>query len=241
MKNFILKFFHKTVNFLWEFPCPVCLRDNPLPHNYNAFCRECLDAMPFFHGKRCPGCGAELDGVLEQCKQCLNMPPRPWKNAMSVMKMEGVGEKVIYALKFSGNTAIARALAELSAPLLADPDFSGVDTVVPVPLHWQRAWQRGYNQSEILAQMLAAKLNKPCKNYLKRIRPTIRQATLNRNERLKNLKNAFAVPHPENVRNRKILLVDDVLTTGSTLHACAEELLKAGADSVVIFTAARRM
>lgn len=225
---------------MWEFPCPLCERDNIVPHDFNSFCPECLESLPLLRGIRCPGCGGELDGVLNICQQCLKMPPRPWKNALSLMRMQGNGEKVVYALKFSGNRAMARALAEIAAPLLSQPDFSDIDMIVPVPLYWLRYWQRSYNQSELLAKMLTPYLGKPCRTPLKRIRPTVRQATLNREERLKNLQGAFAVPHPEQVSGRKILLVDDVLTTGATLHAAANALLDAGTASVVVFTVARR-
>ena len=154
--------------------------------------------------------------------------------------MEDYGEKVIYQLKFCNNTAMARAIAELAYPLLNNPDFKQCDMLVPVPLHWQRYMQRGYNQSEVLAKMLAKYLNIPVKSPLKRIRHTTRQATLSREERLKNLKDAFAVPHPEKVSGKTVLLIDDVLTTGSTLHACAEALRLAGASDIKVFTAARR-
>ena len=157
------------------------------------------------------------------------------------MQMKNSGKKVIYALKFSGNTAMARALSELASPLLAHPDFAACDMIVPVPLHWQRYLQRSYNQSALLAKMLSRKINISYKSPLKRIRKTPRQATLSRQERLENLKDAFIVPTPAKVAGKKILLVDDVLTTGATLHCCAEALLKAGAESVVIFTVARRL
>lgn len=235
-----MNIFKYLINQLWEFPCPLCERDNPVPHDFNSFCPECLESLPLLRGVRCPGCGGELDGVLAICPQCLKMPPRPWKNAISLMQMRGNGEKAVYALKFSGNRAMARALAEIAAPLLSQPDFSDVDMIVPVPLHWRRYFQRSYNQSELLAKMLTRYLAKPCCQPLKRIRPTVRQATLTREERLKNLQGAFAVTRPAQVAGRKILLVDDVLTTGATLHAAAAALLSAGAESVVVFTVARR-
>jgi ComF family protein len=154
--------------------------------------------------------------------------------------MEDLGEKVIYQLKFSGNTAMARAIAELAYPLLDNPEYRECDMIVPVPLYWQRYWQRGYNQSEVLARMLSRYLQIPVKTPLKRIRHTTRQATLSREERLKNLKGAFKVPDTGAVVGKKILLVDDVLTTGSTLHACAEALQAAGTSDIKVFTVARR-
>ena len=234
-----MKFFRHLLNQIWEFPCPLCGCDNPQRHDFNSFCPECLESLPLLHGRRCPGCGGELDGIFEQCSHCLQMPPRPWNHAMSVMQMRDSAEKVIYALKFGGAVAMARPLAELAAPLLDNPDFAS-DMIVPVPLHWYRQLQRTYNQSALLAIMLSKKLNIPYKTPLKRIRHTVRQATLSREERLKNLKDAFAVPCPATVAGKKILLTDDVLTTGSTLHACAQTLLSAGAAEVNVFTVARR-
>ena len=230
----------KLINFFFEFPCPLCHNDSPIKHGSNSFCLKCLQVLPLLHGKRCPGCGGEQDGVLELCQHCLKMPPRPWSNAISVMKMEGAGEKAVYELKFSGNRAIARAAAELSAPLLLAEKFDDLDYIVPVPLHYRRFFKRGYNQSEVLASMLAKQLNKPYKNLLKRTHSTQRQATLSREERLKNLQGAFAVKNPAHVSGKKILLVDDVLTTGATLHACAEALQQAGSAEILVFTLARR-
>ncbi len=235
-----MKILKTILNALWEFPCPLCDCDNPGKQDFNTFCSNCLKALPMLSGNRCPGCGGELDGALAQCRQCLSMPPRPWSKAISVLKMEGLGEKVVYQLKFAGNTAMARAVAELAYPLLNNPEFMECDMIVPVPLYWRRFMQRGYNQSEVLAKMIARYLNIPVKKPLKRIRHTTRQATLNREERLKNLKGAFAVPKPEKVAGKTILLIDDVLTTGSTLHACAEALRKAGVKDIKVFTVARR-
>ena len=218
----------------------MCDCDNLAKHDFNTFCKDCLNQLPMLSGKRCPGCGGELDGALEQCRQCLSMPPRPWSKAVSIFKMEELGQKAIYILKFSGNTAMARAIAELAYPLLNNPEFLQCDMIVPVPLHWIRLLQRGYNQSDVLAKMISGYLHIPVKTPLKRIRATTRQATLTREERLKNLKNAFAVPNPQKVAGKSILLIDDVLTTGSTLHACADALRKAGAADIKVFTVARR-
>ena len=235
-----MKNLSKIINYLWEFPCPLCGCDSPQQHDYNSFCLECIKKLPLLHGKRCSGCGGELDGVLDLCSHCLKLPPRPWSNAMSVMKMEGSAEQVIYKLKFSKASVMARSIAEIAAPLLLQGDFLSADCLVPVPLHWTRYLKRTYNQSGLLAKMLARKLNKPCCNLLRRCRATTRQATLSREERLKNLKGAFVARNPSAIKGKTILLIDDVLTTGATLHACAEALQKAGAARILVFTAARR-
>ena len=238
-----MKFRDKFINLidlLWEFPCPLCGCDRQHGGSPNSFCSDCLEQLPLLHGKRCPGCGGELEGIFGFCSSCLKMPPRPWINAMSIMKMEGLAEKAIYKLKFSGSTCMARPLTELGAPLLFAPDFANVDMIVPVPLHYTRQLLRSYNQSELLAKMLSRRMHKPCCKVLKKIRPTIRQATLSREERLKNLRGAFAAVSKAQISGKKILLVDDVITTGATLHACAEVLMNNGAEYVTVFTVARR-
>ena len=231
---------HSLLLWLVDFPCPLCGAESSGTGSPNGFCPDCLARLPFLHGPRCPGCGGEIDGVLKICPKCLAMPPRPWRRAMALLAMRDSGQEVIYRLKFHGMTVMARSLSELAAPLLSAPEFSQSDLIVPVPLHRFRLWTRNYNQSELLGRMLGKKLRIPCRNALKRVRPTRRQATLDREARLKNLKGAFQTVRPEWIAGKKILLVDDVLTTGATLHAAAEELLKAGAAEVNVFVAARR-
>ncbi len=233
-------FWTRLINALWEFPCPLCGGDHAGPHDFNSFCPDCLATLPLLHGKRCPGCGGELSGAFEYCEKCLAMPPRPWSNARALMAMRDSGERVIYQLKFGHATVMARALGELAAPLLDTPDFRRADLIVPVPLHWFRRWQRGYNQAELLARAIAKRLRKPCQLPLRRIHATRRQATLRREERLQNLRHAFSVPRPSAVQGKIILLIDDVLTTGATLHAASRTLLEAGAREVLVFVAARR-
>lgn len=234
------KLFNQLLQYFIEFPCPLCGEANAMPHEINGFCPSCLKDLPFLHGRRCPGCGGELNGVLELCEKCLHMPPRPWRRAMALLAMRDSAETAIYRLKFGGATVMARALGDLAAPLLNEPAFARSELIVPVPLHYRRQWLRGYNQSELLARMLGKRLAIPCRTPLRRVRPTRRQATLPRAERLKNLSGAFRVKPPDAIAGKRILLIDDVLTTGATLHAAARALLDAGAAEVNVFVVARR-
>ena len=230
----------KFLQWCFDFPCPLCGAENDRSTRPNGFCPDCLARLPFLHGRRCPGCGGELDGVLDLCAKCLAMPPRPWRHAMALMALRDAGQEAIWKFKYGNAPVMARSLAELAAPLLSAPEFAQSDLIVPVPLHFLRLWSRSYNQSELLARELARRLRIPWCNALKRVRPTGHQAALDRAERLKNLKGAFRVRKASRVANQKILLVDDVLTTGATLHCAAEVLLAAGAKEVNIFVAARR-
>jgi ComF family protein len=113
------------------------------------------------------------------------------------------------------------------------------DIIVPVPLHPTRQRERGFNQAGLLAELLSTRISIPCKRVLKRIRYTTTQTALDRAERMENLHNAFRLRKNADVRGLHVLLIDDVLTTGSTLSECARVLKRGGAISVHAATAAR--
>jgi ComF family protein len=113
------------------------------------------------------------------------------------------------------------------------------DVIVSVPLHPTRQRERGFNQAQLLAELLSARISVPCKLVLERIRYTTTQTALDRAERMENLHNAFRLRKNADVRGLNVLLIDDVLTTGSTLSECARVLKRAGANCVYAATAAR--
>jgi ComF family protein len=136
---------------------------------------------------------------------------------------------------------LARPLgALLSSALPCDEVF---DAIVPVPLHWRRQWQRGFNQSELLARELGRRCGRPIVRALRRLRATTPQAGLSNTSRRRNVTQAFAsrraVRRAPDVRGKRILLIDDVMTTGSTATACALALKRAGAARVTLLTVAR--
>lgn len=146
----------------------------------------------------------------------------------------------IHRLKFRGQQQLSRALAELMFRAVEEKWWEEVDCIVPVPLHPERLKKRGFNQSERLAYELALLAGRPMQLMLERTIPTRSQTGLNQQHRRQNVKGAFKVTPDRNNRakGRCLLLVDDVMTTGSTLSACAEALLGADAREVRVVTAA---
>lgn len=136
-------------------------------------------------------------------------------------------------------------LAKLAGPIIQQRYLSRTgplatpDTIIAIPLHWRRYWQRGFNQSELLANSLSRQLKIPLVKALKRCRSTTMQQSLNAEQRQRNLHNAFAVTKPELIQGRRIALVDDVMTTGATATEAARTLLSAGANEVHIWVLAR--
>jgi ComF family protein len=144
--------------------------------------------------------------------------------------------------KFAGRRVLAEPLAELLAETYRDglcPE-ENFDLVSPVPLHPQRQKERGFNQSELLAEDFCQTTGLAlAKDLLQRVRPTIPQVMLPRQERTKNVRGAFAVSDKVGVNGKDILLIDDIATTGATLKECAKILHKAGAEKVCVLTLAR--
>jgi competence protein ComFC len=149
--------------------------------------------------------------------------------------------KVIHAFKFQRKISLAKRLGRtLAFVLLQDERFRGAACIVPVPLHVSRLRERGYNQSVLLAEAMCGELSRRfLKNALVRRKRTKAQTTLTTQRRKQNVAKAFTVEDPSGVVGRKIVLVDDVLTTGATADACARALREAGASDVVVATVTR--
>ncbi len=218
------------------FRCPVCMTNSG--SGRNELCPECREKLVIHSVEgRCPGCGGPNDTVLAVCSSCLEFPLRPYVDAVALMEYSGAGRALIRSMKFRNRPELARPLALLAVEKLNE---SGMvfDAVVPVPLHWRRRLLRSYNQSELIAALIAAETGKPLIRGLKKIRETPHQAQLKRGERLKNLKGTFAVDDPS-FAGKQLLLVDDVLTTGSTASAATQVLMDNGARAVRLLCCAR--
>jgi ComF family protein len=148
---------------------------------------------------------------------------------------EGTLRQLIHLFKYSGMRALARPLGDVLAGAL--PRDRQFDAVTAVPLHWRRRWQRGFNQSELLGKAIARRRGIPLIHVLRRGAATRAQAGLSNSQRRENVAGAFRARH--RVAGLRILLVDDVMTTGATVSACARALKKAGARSVAVLTLAR--
>ena len=237
------KLFAELISFFCRFflpqECPLCGK-MPADGTGNMFCCDCLEKFHFVKAPVCPGCGGELTGILELCTDCLHAPgKRKWKKAAALFVMEGTVKEVIYRYKYRKCTFLASPLGNMAAEKLASESFSA-DVISYTPLHWSRYLFRGYNQAELLAEEIGKNCHIPVARLLKRTKFTRQQARLKRGERIRNMRNAFKTVDPEKIRGKKILLVDEVLTTGATLSSATEELLKAGAAEVNVFVIAVR-
>ena len=149
-------------------------------------------------------------------------------------------QKMIYSIKYNHEKYIGRAIGEVMAEkILSTGAFSDIDMVIPVPLHPKKKHKRGFNQSELIGKSLADKLNlRFSSEVLIKLKNTESQTHKSRLERLKDIENGFGLKKINLIVNKNILLVDDVLTTGATLEACAKQLLIGGVSSISMVTIA---
>ena len=205
--------------------CPDCL-NAPQPFEAEYFCSACRtpfqNRFPLDEQGRCALCRLGLRG---------------FDAAYSFGAYEDVLRELIHLFKYGRVRSLARPLSErLVSAIPWDQRF---DVIVPVPLHWRRRLARGFNQANLLAGAVARRYALPVSSALKRRRRTDSQAGLSNAKRRANVSGAFAVRRPEQVRGRRVLLVDDVMTTGATASACAAALKRAGAAHVAVLTLAR--
>jgi len=209
---------------------------------------------------RCPGCGAEGPPICARCAQALDarlelpagiaigLPsdvPPPLLQLEWCSSFTGVVRTALHELKYSGEQRLAVPLGAAIGRRWRRVAAGG-DVLVPVPVHAARRRRRGYDQAELLARAAAAELNLPCAPILERARATIAQFDLDRSARAVNVAGAFRLradvgnrPGARPLAGRWVVLIDDVMTTGASLAACAEPLLEAGAVGVSAITVAR--
>lgn len=224
-----------VVDLLFPPACQVCRTPGPA-----ILCRACVDRFRLIRPPVCTRCGRPLRGPPDLVFTCIPCRHRRlyFRQARAAGIYDGALRDAVHALKFRGRAALSEPLGSLmAAAALADPVAEGCDVVVPVPLHPHRRAARGFNQSELLAREVAAVLDRPLDvRILCRQRDTPAQVGLPLSDRRTNVRRAFmAVPHPA----KRVLLVDDVLSTGFTAAACAQALRAAGAREVVVLALAR--
>src|SRR5262245_34039845 len=220
--------------------CPACRE--PV-RDAGGLCATCWSRLNFITRPYCERLGIPFafdpgPGILSM--QAIADPPA-YGRARAAVRFDDVARALVHALKYGDRLDLAptlgRWMATAGRELLAD-----ADALVPVPLHWHRLWARRFNQSAALAGMISQASRVPVATTLvKRVKATRQQVGLTRSERAHNIQGAFRVPRPARaeVAGRRIVVVDDVLTSGATVDACARALLAAGAAQVDVLVFAR--
>lgn len=232
--------FRGLVSLFYPAFCAVC-REAIDPGE--TLCASCNEKAPRIRPPYCAKCSQPFAGEITGSFTCANCADRKlhFQAAVSAYRSRGVVREVIHGFKYNRQIYLRHLLGRWLAESLADPRLAGrrFDLIVPVPLHAARRRERGFNQAELLAAALHRSSGLPMKNVLQRTRYTTTQTQFDRSERMENLRGAFRLRRRDNVQDLRVLLVDDVLTTGSTLSECASVLRKAGAVSVHAATVAR--
>ena len=228
-------------------PCRVCAATLETSSRI-PICAECLDSLRPLTGAGCQKCGrpfvSALAGLSENplCHLC-RRGVYGFDLARSYGGYDTTMVRAVVLLKYHAVTPLADWFAARLAEVVAgDPESFVADVVVPVPLHPDRLRERGYNQAELIARPLTRLLDLPCRSELMvRIKPRPAKQKLTRHERWESVRGAYAIREQARVDNLRVLLVDDVLTTGATLDSCARALRRAGAARVVGLTVARAL
>jgi ComF family protein len=195
------------------------------------FCRTCLGELVPLGPPWCGRCGRPSPINVDRCADC---PPTPIASARAAFAYRGPARAAVHRLKFSGWRGVGEALAAALAALGPPP----ADAVTWVPLAPRRRAERGFDQARVLARALARELHLPAAAFVRRTKATAPQARRTREERLVAMTGAF-ICIPGTSAPERLLLVDDVLTTGATASACAGALLEAGAREIHLLTACR--
>jgi len=220
--------------------CTICSASVG-PHDY--LCADCETKLSRIVPPFCAKCSEPFDGAITTAFSCANCAHRKlyFDAAVSAYRSRGIARHVILNFKYGKQIHLRHLVGQWLMAALDDPRLRErkFDAIVSVPLHPARQRERGFNQAALLAERVGPHLGVPVRPVLQRIRFTTTQTAFDRAERIQNLRHAFRLRQNADVRGLGVLLIDDVLTTGSTLSECARVLKENGARFVYAATAAR--
>ena len=236
LKSFFWKtvFAAKRAVYPEDVTCDCCGEELTANSRYR-LCGECLSKLPTTPEHICLVCGTPITDEADYCNRCQQNEYKFLRNRAPLV-YDGIAKDMLYKLKFGGKRYIAKTLGAMMSDEFLKRNMQA-DIAVFVPMTHDEEKKRGFNQSELLAREVGERLNIPVLPALVKTRDTAAQKQLTRKEREENLKGVFSCVFDE-VKGRKILLIDDVFTTGATANECTAVLLKGGAREVSILTAA---
>ncbi|QOD38454.1 ComF family protein [Candidatus Wolbachia massiliensis] len=225
----------KVTNLIFPNVCVSC--ECIIDKGYD-LCSECSKKINFLTEHYCNVCGSVISNNIYTCGKCIiNLPP--FKVLRSVFAYDEHSKNMIINFKFFDNLNYVKIYAKWMYQVNQDI-FQDAEVIIPIPLHKMRLFKRKYNQAALLAKELSKLSNLPyIPLAIKRSRNTTPQASLSPKQREKNLKKAFKTSNKEVIKNKIVILVDDVVTTGATVRSCSQEILNSGAREVRVLSLAR--
>jgi len=235
----ISRLLHACLKSVLDFALPPrCAGCSTIVIEVHSFCADCWRQIEFLGESGCKSCGLPLEATESTtCGACLARPPRIARTRAAVA-YDDLSRGLAIRLKYGRKVAIARTMARYMTPLVEES--TGDRLLMPVPLHWTRLWQRGFNQSALVAAKIGRRLKIKTDPFsLRRLRRTASLKGMSLFQRRKTVAGAFHIRDKSAVAGKTVILIDDVLTTGSTAEACARTLKRAGAARVELVTWAR--
>ncbi len=215
--------------FDWIYPPRCIFCHNIIPINKYAqldICEHCIKTLPFIKEPTCNKCGKSLNNDKEFCNDCYSKE-HLYKKGFITLEYIGMTIEAIYRFKYMNCPHYSKTFAYIMYEDMKNKNMLNYnfDLIIPIPLHINKLKKRGYNQAELLAKELSYKLKIPYEPIIKRIKDTKPQNSLSPKERYNNLKSAFEIIDIDKIKDKKVLLIDDIYTTGATMDACVQVLI----------------
>ena len=237
----LVNYLNLLINIIYPPKCIICKSDCM---NANLLCSECFGKISFITRPYCKKCGNSLKKILGKCSElnCI-YDKHTYSQVRSVIEYNDFSKKIITSFKFNDNFRLIKLFKSWFKYTLSTVNYNDIKLIVPVPLHKSKLKMRGFNQSSILAKIISKISGINYKsNILIKIKNTENQSDLSKRLREKNLNGAFSVNARYNklIEGQKVLLIDDIITTGSTVNECSKTLLSNGAKEIIVISLAKR-